>query len=90
VQRTAARHAALIARLRAAGLAQLHRARERLAPLVRTLHAVSPLATLDRGYAIVSREGGDILRNAEDAAPGTIIEARLAAGRIRAKVERSS
>ena len=62
-------------------------ARERLLPLVRTLNAVSPLATLDRGYAIVSREGGAILRNAADASPGTPIEARLAAGRIRAKVE---
>ncbi len=61
--------------------------RERLAPLVRTLQAVSPLATLERGYAIVSVEGGGILRNAADAAPGSMIEARLARGRIRAKVE---
>ena len=90
LQGTAARHAALFARLRAAGLAQLQRTRERLAPLVRTLNAVSPLATLDLGYAIVSREGGGILRNAADAAPGTIIDARLSLGRIRAKVERSS
>ncbi len=87
---TAARHATLLARLRAAGLAQLHRARERLSPLVRTLNAVSPLATLDRGYAIVSRDTGDILRNAADASPGSIIEARLAMGTIRAKVESAS
>ncbi len=90
LQGTAARHAALFARLRAAGLKQLNRARERLAPLVRTLNAVSPLATLDRGYAIVSLEGGGILRDAKDAAAGTIIEARLSQGRIRAKVEGSS
>ncbi len=87
---TAARHATLLARLRAAGLAQLHRARERLSPLVRTLNAVSPLATLDRGYAIVSRDTGGILRNAADASPGSIIEARLAMGTIRAKVESTS
>ena len=61
--------------------------REKLLPLVRTLNAVSPLATLHRGYAIVSVDGGDILRNAADVKPGTIIEARLAHGRIRAKVE---
>jgi exodeoxyribonuclease VII large subunit len=61
--------------------------RERLLPLVRTLNAVSPLATLERGYAIVSVEGGGILRDAADAKPGTLIEARLARGRIRAKVE---
>jgi exodeoxyribonuclease VII large subunit len=89
LQGTAARHAALFARLRAAGLKQLNRARERLAPLVRTLNAVSPLATLDRGYAIVSLEGGGILRDARDATPGTIIEARLSQGKIRAKVEGS-
>jgi exodeoxyribonuclease VII large subunit len=73
--------------LRAAALARVHRARERLSPLVRTLNAVSPLATLDRGYAIVSLESGRILRSAADAPPGMIIEARLAAGKIRAKAE---
>jgi exodeoxyribonuclease VII large subunit len=61
--------------------------REKLLPLVRTLHAVSPLATLQRGYAIVSVDGGAILRDAAEAEPGSIIEARLAHGRIRAKVE---
>jgi exodeoxyribonuclease VII large subunit len=65
-------------------------ARERLQPLVRTLNAVSPLATLDRGYAIVSTEAGEILREAAHAKPGTVIEARLARGRLRAKVEEST
>ena len=64
--------------------------RERLLPLVRTLNAVSPLATLERGYAIVNIDGGGILRNAADAKPGTLIEARLAQGRLRARVEGSS
>ena len=81
-----------------AGAEQLNRAwrytldskREKLLPLVRTLNAVSPLATLERGYAIVSVEGGEILRNAAHAKPGTIVEARLAQGRIRAKVEGTS
>jgi exodeoxyribonuclease VII large subunit len=63
---------------------------ERLMPLIRTLNAVSPLATLERGYAIVSLPGGAILRDAGDAKPGTIIEARLAKGSIRAKVEGDS
>jgi exodeoxyribonuclease VII large subunit len=77
---------------------QLHRAmrlaldsrQKKLLPLARTLNAVSPLATLDRGYAIVSGEDGAILRNASDAKPGTLIDARLAHGRIRARVEESS
>ena len=87
VRSTAARQAALYARLRAAALARLHLARERLAPLVRTLNAVSPLATLDRGYAIVSRVSGAIVRSAAELSPGTPIEVRLAVGKIRAKVE---
>jgi exodeoxyribonuclease VII large subunit len=61
--------------------------RERLLPLIRTLNAVSPLATLERGYAIVSVEGGGILRNAAEVKPGTFIEARLARGKVRAKIE---
>ncbi len=65
----------------------LNSRRERLLPLVRTLNAVSPLATLERGYAIVSAEGGEILRDAAHAKPGTLIDARLARGTIRAKVE---
>jgi len=77
-------------RMARAALAGLRRSQERLRPLVRTLNAVSPLATLERGYAIVSLEGGAILRNATAAPPGTLIEARLAQGRIRARVEESS
>jgi exodeoxyribonuclease VII large subunit len=88
VRHTAARQAALFARLQAAAFATLQRSRERLLPLMRTLHAVSPLATLERGYAIVTREDGAILRNAADAPPGTVVEARLSVGRVRARVER--
>jgi exodeoxyribonuclease VII large subunit len=87
IRDSAARHAALAARLQAAGLAQISRPRERLLPLIRTLNAVSPLATLERGYAIVTTEGGGILRDAADAKPGMLIEAQLAVGKLRAKVE---
>jgi exodeoxyribonuclease VII large subunit len=89
VREAVARHGALLARLRTAGPDRVRRARERLLPLERTLNAVSPLATLERGYAIVSSEQGEILRDAANSAPGMIIEARLARGRIRAKVEKS-
>lgn len=63
-------------------------ARERLLPLVRTLNAVSPLATLERGYAIVTNERGEILRDAANVAPGTMVEVRLAKGRFRAKAQK--
>src|SRR5450631_787999 len=77
-------------RMARAAQAQLRQARERLQPLVRTLNAVSPLATLERGYAIVSTEGGAIVRDAADAKPGTLIEARVARGRLRARVEEAT
>lgn len=86
VHTTAAKHAALQARLQGAIHLRLRRAQERLVPLARTLNAVSPLATLDRGYAIVAIAGGGILRDAADAAPGSVIEARLANGSLRAQV----
>jgi len=74
-------------RLRRGWDGHLSRARERLLPLVRTLNAVSPLATLERGYAIVSTADGAIVRAAADAPPGTLIEARLNSGSLRARVE---
>jgi len=76
-------------RLQRASREALRRARDRLLPLVRTLNAVSPLATLERGYAIVSTEDGRILRDAGTVQPGATIEARLSKGRLRAKVEGS-
>jgi exodeoxyribonuclease VII large subunit len=88
VRALAARRDALAARLEAAARAGLRDARERLSPLARTLHAVSPQATLERGYAIVVDERGKILRDAAEAADGETIEARLAVGRIRARVQR--
>lgn len=86
----AMRQNALLERLRTAGSLRLRLARERFLPLVRTLQAVSPLATLDRGYAIVTTVGGEILRDAQAVPAGAAIEARLAHGRIRAKVESTS
>lgn len=61
----------------------------RLAELRRALHAVSPLATLSRGYAIVRDAGGLIVRSRADVMPGAPITARLADGEIRATVDRA-
>ncbi len=52
----------------------------------RTLDTASPLATLARGFAIVSRPDGSLLRDAGAVVPGEEIEARLAKGRLRARV----
>jgi exodeoxyribonuclease VII large subunit len=54
----------------------------------RQLAALSPLATLERGYAIVTRaEDGTLLRSSDEVTAGARIEARLARGRVRARVE---
>jgi exodeoxyribonuclease VII large subunit len=60
---------------------------QRLALGSRTLDAVSPLATLGRGFAVVHRVAdGALLRDAAQAPVGTEIEARLSKGRLRATV----
>lgn len=66
--------------------ARLRTLRARLEALARTLNSVSPLATLERGYAIVSRPGAGILRDAAEAAIGEGISIRLARGTIEAAV----
>ena len=61
--------------------------RHRLRLAARALDTVSPLATLGRGYAIVSAaDSGRLVRRAADVAAGDAIEARVAAGRIAATV----
>jgi exodeoxyribonuclease VII large subunit len=59
----------------------------RLDMLSRTLHSVSPLGTLQRGYAIVSdAQSGKVLIDAAKVEPGTTIQARLAHGELLANV----
>ncbi|PZN31926.1 MAG: hypothetical protein DIU71_08755 [Proteobacteria bacterium] len=53
------------------------------------LHTVSPLATLQRGYAIVSDATGAVLSDAAGVRPGDRVQARLARGRLVARVERT-
>ena len=62
----------------------------RIAVAARTLDAVSPLATLERGYAIVTDSKGTVITNAQDVRVGQLIDARLTQGSIRARVERAT
>jgi exodeoxyribonuclease VII large subunit len=79
--------AALRQRMVSAFGGRLNGFEQRLALASRTLDAVSPLATLGRGFAVVSRVAdGRLLRDAAQAPVGDEIEARLARGRLRAKV----
>jgi exodeoxyribonuclease VII large subunit len=55
---------------------------------MRGLHSVSPLATLERGYAIVEEAStGKVLLNPNDIAPGDDVRARLAHGELIATVK---
>jgi exodeoxyribonuclease VII large subunit len=73
-------------RLRGAPALLLERKRARLDTLAGRLSALSPRATLERGYAIVRTESG-IVRSAKAAAPGTRIDVELAEGALGARVE---
>jgi exodeoxyribonuclease VII large subunit len=82
----AARNQELHARLDRGASEGLARAAHRLALAQRTLDMVSPLATLTRGFAIVTRADGRLLTDASAAAVGEEIEARLARGTLTARV----
>jgi exodeoxyribonuclease VII large subunit len=70
----------LLLRLRHAASGRMTAAAQRLALAQRGLNAVSPLATLGRGFAIVTRADGTLVTEAAGVAPGEAIEARLAHG----------
>ena len=65
---------------------RLERARLTLRQSARALQAVSPLATLERGYAIVFDSDGHVLKAAKHAPPGTPLRARLADGELSLEV----
>lgn len=77
-------------RLQRAWQNSLARATHRLLLLQRGLDAISPLATLDRGYAIVTGADGHALLDASQARTGDVIEARLKRGTLRAQVTGTS
>jgi len=76
----------LEARLGRALAQHLSAARARLASASRTLNAVSPLATLERGYSILVTADGRVVRRAAEVAVGDSVVARTADGRVHARV----
>jgi exodeoxyribonuclease VII large subunit len=68
----------------------LRQRRLQLQGLARALASISPLSTLGRGYAILQRADGSVLRRAADAQPGDTLSARLAEGQLRLRVEPDS
>ncbi len=75
-------------RLRGALPVAIQVRRGRLAGLAQVLETLSPLATLSRGYAIVRLlPDRRVLRRAADAAPGDLVETKLAEGAVIARIE---
>ncbi len=54
---------------------------------MQTLHVVSPLATLSRGYSILLDERGHAIRSAEQTHNGQRLKARLGEGELQVRVE---
>ncbi|MFC5526204.1 exodeoxyribonuclease VII large subunit [Rhodanobacter ginsengisoli] len=77
-------------RLRRAITLVLERRQTRLRHAGHALHAVSPLATLERGYAILFDANGQVLRSARNVAVGTPLRARLADGELGLRVEEAA
>ena len=88
VKQSMHRLSALKQRLSGSGAAAVDRLQVRLRLAARTLDSVSPLATLDRGYAIVNDDKtGAILTDAAQVKPGADISAQLAHGTLKAVVK---
>lgn len=89
-QRLATQQHELTTRLAALGAAARHRLlakQARFAQLAAKLDALSPLAILGRGYALLFDERGALVKDVAQLSPGTQLTARLAHGSVTARVE---
>ena len=76
------------ATLNRAAAANVEDARRRLSVTLATLDALSPLAVIGRGYALVSKVAHDIVvRSTSAVRIGDSVRVRLADGRLRCRIE---
>jgi exodeoxyribonuclease VII large subunit len=80
------RHESFDSRLRHAWREYASRKEHRLSLAVKTLDTASPLATFARGFAMVTRADGTLVRDVASVNVGDEIEARLAQGKLKARV----
>jgi exodeoxyribonuclease VII large subunit len=66
-------------------IGRLEAARSDVQHLAARVRSLSPAATLDRGYAIVTTDDGAIVRDADDVMHGAELTVRVAHGRLRAQ-----
>ncbi|MCC3704066.1 exodeoxyribonuclease VII large subunit [Rouxiella badensis] len=74
-------------RLQQAMTAQLGDSRQRFSTACTQLEAVSPLATLARGYSVTTTPQGELLKHTAQTAPGAMLKTRLADGWIESEVK---
>ncbi len=65
---------------------KLQRWQQTLSVLARALDAISPLATLQRGYAIVQQQSGTVVRSCQELAPQETIITRLIDGKVESQI----
>lgn len=68
----------------------LHDKQQRFQSQVQLLETVSPLATLGRGYAILQKQNGEIIRKTSEVNQGEQIQARLGEGSLLCTVENNN
>jgi exodeoxyribonuclease VII large subunit len=73
--------------INAAGAARLEQARQKLGLAAASLDALSPLAVLQRGYAIAQDKDGRLVRDAAAVTIGESLRLRLAQGKLNCRVE---
>lgn len=85
--RLAERQRYLYQRLRRSMAQRLERQRQDLAAVSRALDTISPLATLSRGYSVLTRGAdGTVITAADQLHPGERVNARLHRGRVECTV----
>lgn len=67
--------------------AALHRAADDIDHTLARVTALSPAATLERGYAVLQSADGHVVRRSADVSEGDVLRARLADGALTVRVE---
>jgi exodeoxyribonuclease VII large subunit len=87
LQAAQARFASAAEGHRSAITRHIQQAHQRLGLAAASLDALSPLAVLQRGYAIAQDSGGRLLRDADTVSIGDTVDVRLAKGKLKTRVE---
>jgi exodeoxyribonuclease VII large subunit len=77
----------LSSRLAPAGERRLRQAMERMGALAGRLESLSPLKVLERGYSVMVKQDGKVVRSTGDVKPGEVVRTRVGDGNIVSRVE---